>query len=250
MTESLFDEFEAYTENRMVPPQLDAFEARLEQDSAMRLALADYQRFRHSIEAIKLKQQLVSIHDRLDQRGELAASPPATRFSVSWGGWTRLAIAAVVILVAGYGLLRVLRPTPAEQTFLTYYQPEPVPRGMTACGPQLTPGISAYRSGNYERALVGFRQLPASEPCVAYYIGLAQLALGNAPAAITSLNRALDATNAPDLISRKAEWYLALAYLKADRATDTRKLLIRISDQPEHPFQQIAKKALADLEHE
>lgn len=261
MTQALFDEFEAYSENRMVPDQQQAFEERLRQDSVLRSALTDYQQLRHSIEAVKLNRQLDDIHDRLDERGALQHESPVRTVGSPRRLWTRLAIAAVVLLVLGYGIRWSLRPTQAEQTFLAYYQPEPTARGGGSCGPALTTGLNAYRSGNYDQALAALEKLPADEPCVHYYRGLTQLALANAPAAITNLETVFKQTGlpaktdslasaAPDLMIRKAEWYLALAYLKADRTADAQQQLRAITRQNEHPFQRVAQKALVDLQHE
>lgn len=257
MTESLFDEFEAYTENRMSPLQQQAFDERLQQDSNLRLALDEYQQFRHSIEAIKLKQQLETIYTRLDKQGQLQDRPPARPQRV----WVRLAMVTSVLLLVGYGTFLYLRPTLSERVFLMYYQAEPVSRGASLCGPEVAPGLQAYRAGRFSQALKVFSQLSVNQPCVLYYRGLTQLALANRVTAITDLQQALTqnrkqaAMNTtehtlPDLIGQKVEWYLALAYLKANRTTDARKLLTDIASQQEHTFHYVAVKALADLEHD
>jgi len=257
MNEYLFDEFEAYTENRMPPIQLKAFDERLQQDSTFRLALADYQQFRHSIEAVKLKQQLETIHNRLDRQGDLQDRRLATPFVRPL--WEKLAIAAIVLLVVAYGLFLALRPSLSERIFMAYYQAEPVSRGANLCGPELGAGLQAYRSGRFSQALTVFSQLPANLPCVRYYRGLSQLALGHTTLAIDELQQTIKQVKKPSttdisspmyLTGQKAEWFLALAYLKANRTDDARKLLDTLASQDEHPFHAVALKVLADLQHD
>ena len=250
MTFDRFDQFEAYTDNVLPADQRQLLEQQLSDDANLRAELNEYQMFRHSIEAVTLKQQLERLHVRLDRQGTLDNRPqpvpsaPPRRFRL-------VRIGAVLLLLAGFGLYWMTRSTSAEQTFVAFYQPEPVARGLADCGPELTPGLQAYRAEAYRQALVDFGRLPAHQPCVLYYWGLSHLAVGDAQQAIIELEQAVASQPEPaDLTRQKADWYLALAYLKANRIDQARNQLQSISNQPSHPFQNIARKALDKLGYE
>jgi hypothetical protein len=232
-----FDQFEAYTDNLLPADKRESLEQQLAVDATLRAELDEY-------------QQLERLHVRLDQKGALENRPqPVTvprprRLRLAWAG------AMLVVLMTGFGLYWLTRSTPAEQTFVAFYQPEPVARGLADCGPELTPGLRAYRAGAYSQALEDFGKLPANQPCVLYYRGVSRLALGDAGHAVTELEQAVASqTGTLGLTRRKAEWYLTLAYLKASRTDDARRQLSTIISQRGHPFQNIARKALDKLGH-
>ena len=249
MTFDRFDQFEAYTDNVLPADQRQLLEQQLAVDATLRAELNEYRTFRHSIEAVKLKQQLERLHSRLEQKGALDNRPqpvPSARSRRSRLTW----IGAALLLLAGFGLYWLTRSTPAEQTFVAFYRPEPVARGLADCGPELTPGLQAYRVGAYRQAVIDFGKIPANQPCVLYYRGVSHLALGNAENAIAELEQAVASqTGTPGLTRQKADWYLALAYLKANRIDQARNQLQSISNQPGHPFQAVSRKALDKLGH-
>jgi hypothetical protein len=207
-----------------------------------------------SLNAVALNRQLAQIHTRLERQGVLADVRPApmsmpTRLrSRSRSAWV---VAGVVgLLVLGLGLYRASQPTRAEALFVACYQPEPVSRGKTGCDPGLAPGIRAYRAGAFGAALADFDKLPTDQPCVRYYRGIAQLALDGGPSAVAELEQATSPQPAQDkLTTQKADWYLALAYLKTNQPDKARQRLAAIVRQPGHPFATVARRALTDLDH-
>lgn len=251
MTYDNFDLFEAYTNQTLSDKERQELENRLHSDVRLQSDFREYQQFRHSIEAVKLKEQLERIHHRLEKRGEIDTTdrPPQPLKSTQRFRRQRLIWSMLTVLLLAGGIYWFLRPSRAEKTFIAYYQPEPVSRGAATCSPSLMPGIQAYRSGQYKQALQEFSQLPAQQPCVSYYVGLTQLALNQEKEAITSLKAAsADTPNEPALVRQKAEWYLALAYLKAGQITEAKQQLTTVLRQPDQPFRQVATKALATLE--
>lgn len=252
MTFDRFDQFEAYAENALPTEQRQRLEQQLATDATLRAELDAYQQFRHSIEAVKLKQQLEQVHTRLDRAGELSDRPPVLAVPRLRRSRAQQVVLFLGLLVGiGVSLYLLNRPTPAQQTFLAFYQPEPIARGFSECGPEMATGIRAYRAKNYRQALTDFEQLPASQPCVSYYRGISLLALDDAPKAIVELEKALAQPSiAPNLTHQKAEWYLALAYLKANQPDSARQMLQAITQQTGHPFQNVARRALADLTHD
>ncbi|GAB3983294.1 hypothetical protein GCM10028806_56340 [Spirosoma terrae] len=250
MTYDNFDLFEAYTNQTLSDKERQELENRLHSDVRLQSDFREYQQFRHSIEAVKLKEQLERIHKRLEKRGEIDTTDrPPQPLKSAFGRRQTIVLTVIVVLLLVGGLYRFSRPSRAEQTYVAYYQPEPVSRGAATCSPSLMPGIQAYRSGQYKQALQEFSQLPAQQLCVSYYVGLTQLALNQEKEAITSLKAAsADTLNEPALVRQKAEWYLALAYLKAGQITEAKQQLTIVVQQPDQPFRQVATKALATLE--
>ncbi len=259
MTYDRFEQFEAYTANTLPPDQREEFEQEINQNPVTRAELSDYQQFRHSIESIQLKHTLETIHTRLDRQGALTEAPPSPvvvrarqRFRPSW------AIAGlVVLLLAGVGWYWWSWPsetesaTLAEQTFVAYYQPETQARTQTTCARDLAPGLQAYRAKNYQAALDAFEKLPIELACMPYYRGITHLALNHTNEAITELERALTYyPDKTDLTHQKAGWYLALAYLKANRTAEARTRLKAILQQKDHPYGTVSEKVLADLGNE
>ena len=258
MTYNNFAEFDAYTNKSLTNAQREEFEQEIANNADVSAELADYQQFRHSIESIKLKQTLEAIHTRLDRQGALTEAPPLPvvvrsrqRFRPVW------AIAGLLLLLAGIGLYRwmgqeaIEPPTLAGQTFQEYYNPETQARTNTTCARDLAPGLLAYRAKNYRAALDAFEKLPADLACMPYYRGITQLALNHPKEATTELERALtEYPDETDLTHQKAGWYLALAYLKANRIDDARTRLNAITQQQGHPYATVSRQVLADLGHE
>lgn len=253
MTFAHFDQFEAYTDNSLPEVDRQALERQLAVDASLRAELDEYQQFRHRIESVSVRQQLERIHNQLDWQGELDNRPPIprppryNRLRLAWAG------VAVMILMLGFGLYRATLPaslTPAERTYGSVYRPEPSIRGTNDCGPELAPGIRAYRTGNYSLAVNQFNQVPASNPCVLYYRGITNLAIGNTTTAISQLEQVTTHPPlVPDLTFQKSQWYVALAYLKANRPDEAQSYLQLIAKQPDNPFQTEAQRALTELNH-
>lgn len=241
--EDLFYELEAYTERRMPLSERAAFDQRLRSDADLQTALREYQLFRHSLDAIALKQQLNNLHDRLDQQGKLGPSPLVfTPGRWSYPTWMMAAASVVLVLIASVLYVMYQQPTLSEQTFMAFYHPEPTARGSDDCGPALTPGLQAYRATDYTGALRTFTRLPADQPCVHYYRGITQLAMGESDEAILNLKTARQ--TATGLIRQKADWYLALAYLRANQPDAARPLLDTLANAPGHPFSMVAQQAM------
>ncbi len=250
MTFAHFDQFEAYTENALSEADCKALERQLAIDATLRAEMDDYRQFRHSIESVALRQQLDRIHTQLDWQSELDNRPPIprqprpNRVRLIWAG------AVLVVLLVGFGLYWTTLPTLAEKTYTSIYRPEPSIRGANGCGPELAPGIRAYRMGNYLQAVNQFDQLSSSNPCVLYYRGIANLALDKTRMAISQLEQAIaHPPTVPDLTFQKSQWYLALAYLKANQPDNARQYLRTIAQQADNPFQSEAQCALTELDH-
>ena len=102
-----------------------------------------------------------------------------------------------------------------------------------------------YYRKQYRETLLTLQKTDSSAACVQYYQGITYLALDESGTAILLLQKAT--RSADDLLRTHAEWYLALAYLRADRRSDAQVLLTTIAGKPEHPFQDQSRQVLDRL---
>jgi tetratricopeptide (TPR) repeat protein len=248
--DDFFEDIEAYEEGRLTLAQRQQFDQQLQTDPTLKQALLDYRVFRHSIEAVDLKQRLNTLHDHLVANGTLMEPPtepfkPTRRPVAPW----RWVAAASVILAISVGVwlawFRPASPTLAQAAFVAFYHPEPIMRGGNDCPTKFTPVIIQYRNQQYANALIALQNLPDNEVYTIYYRGLCYLALHDAARAISLLKAAKQQSNGS--LQQRAEWYLALAYLANNDLDDGRKQLEIIHQQPEHPFGVVAKKILIQL---
>ncbi len=138
---------------------------------------------------------------------------PAPRF---------LALAATVVAGMGTAIL-LTRPGRAEGLFRQNFEPypstHPVVRGSGTAG---RPGaLALYERGDYQAALAqleeSLRRDP-NDPVTRFYAGQCRLALGQAREAALDLEQVVRLGH--EDLRTPAEWYLALAHLRAnDRAT-------------------------------
>lgn len=248
-----FDLFDAYTNQTLPHAERQALEEQLRTDNQLKADFLDYQKFKHSLDAVKLKEQLERIHNRLDRRGVLDQTdrPAQPRQHSLQTRRVRLIWPIVAVLLVAGGIYWFSRPELTEQIFVTYYQPEPVSRGEITCSPDLLPGIQHYRVGRYQEALQQFTKLPINQPCTLYYVGLAQLATDQPERAIQAFRSVLQSEQPiPTLVRQKTEWYLALAYLRDNQPTEAQRQLSGISQQADQPFRRVALRALADLKND
>ncbi|MBO0933821.1 tetratricopeptide repeat protein [Fibrella aquatilis] len=250
---------EAYEEDRLQPDERRQFEQQRQTDPALRAAHTDYQRFRHSIEAVNIKQRLNAIHDRLDTAGVLVqpaeangqsqqATLPTTRPRWQGGGkrWAWLAAAGLAGLVLGY-LWYSQKELGANtrSLYTTFYRPETAMRGHDDCAITHAAVLAQYRQGHYQAALDLLPRVPAADACSFYYQGLCLLALDEPKKATVALQAAKQQRNGT--LRQRAEWYLALAYLQANDAPHAQHELKQILDQSGHPFGPVAGQVLGQL---
>lgn len=242
--ETEFNKLEAYTENQLSTPERLAFETQLAQEPTLRAQLTDYQQLRHTFDSVGLANKLAQIGDELEADGEIIYQFPAAEpvRSVHW----RWVSAASVVFLLGLSWFLWQRPTPAEQTFEAFYRPEMALKGADECSPALRTAIQAYRNGQYAEALRQLQTQPASDACTPYYRGLAQLGLSESEEAIRSLEKARKMATSPSL-QHRADWYLALAFLRANQPDAARQRLQLIRQQPNHSFDKVADEALHTL---
>ena len=134
--------------------------------------------------------------------------------------FVRFATLSAAAILGAFILLRALLPSSdPEKLFNSYYQPfaamSTVTRSINNDETNIySSAIESYKSGEYQKAAVGFSSVQEKDPSnisSKFFLGLSQLALKNYDGAINLLSAA---ANNPGEYGKEARWYLGLAYLK------------------------------------
>jgi len=134
--------------------------------------------------------------------------------------FARYASLAAAALLGVFILIRTLLPSSdTSKLFNTYYKPfeavSPVTRSINSnATDNYASAIESYRTGNYQKAAIGFAGLLQEDQFVVssqFFLGLSQLGINNYDQAINLL--AATANNSGEY-GKEARWYLGLAYLK------------------------------------
>ncbi len=129
----------------------------------------------------------------------------------------RLAAAASVLLVIGLGIFTVVAPQYSNDRIAeAFYEPESdlgLIRGSNDAD-ILRQAFENYEQGNYTGAIPGFQRYPDNDKAL-YGLGLSYYQLGDFDQAIASFRQLVDRDNIE--YTEKAEFYLLLSHLKADR---------------------------------
>ena len=146
-----------------------------------------------------------------------------------------LGIAASVLLLAGLGIggYYYLLENESSQ-FEAYYQPYPniiteTNRGDASAADQIQRAMQWYELGEYASAVAVFDSILASAPAdtvqssLLFYRGIAHLELNQTTQAIQDLDQAIENPN--ERLAEAAQWYLALAYLRAGQVTPAQEKL-------------------------
>jgi len=142
-----------------------------------------------------------------------------------------LALAATVVVAVGTVVV-LTRPRPGEVLFLRSFEPypsrTPVVRGDRPAGS--LEALALYEAGDYRGALAGLEdrlRRDPDDPAARFYAGVCRLALGQPQEAALDLERVLR-TGDEDLRA-PAEWYLALAHLRANDLPGARARLAGVA---------------------
>ncbi len=236
LSEDLLQQIEAFLDGKLSKEAKENFELRMAGEPLLKEAVEAQRRLRNAMEILKMKEKLKHAYVQFeDQTKRRPLNRPV---------WQTYAVAAsiVFIMVSVAYFATDLFKSDTEVAFNAYYRPESAARGEC---PQDLNGFELYEQKQYEEALFKARSLKDdSTHCVAYFIGINQLALAALPKAIESLQTARASSNA--IIVRKAEWYLGLAYLRANDEKNAQRIFESIVEKndPGNPYLPSATKIL------
>ena len=182
---------------------------------------------------------------------------PAAKVVAMRPNWTRWAVAASVVLLAGFMLFRWASgggATSNEALFAANYEMPDVPqmRAGDASTNPLESGYQSVRAGDFAAAADFFQAIPAASE----HYAEAQLWLGHAALQLKQYDRSIvafgNAAQRNDLkVKEKAQWNWVLAHLAAGRTEDAafRENLQSIANDPAHSYHQQANTLFRSLGH-
>ncbi len=237
LSDEIIEKIERYVNNEMSVDERQTFEAEMEKDLEFKKEVEAYIKIFNGFEELNFRKRLKLIGENYKQGGGMIAMDRRPYISYA------MAASVAIILFAGLYFFTNLFKPETEIVFNDYYRPETLARGEC---PQDLAAFPLYNDKKYEEALKAVNSLkPDSILCVTYFKGLVELAL-NKKEAVDDLK--LAATSINNNIRDKAEWYLALALLKQGNKEEAIKMLQKITIDPEHPFYEMAGKALKALQ--
>jgi tetratricopeptide (TPR) repeat protein len=188
------------------------------------------------------------VRARTAQLATAAAAP--RRLALRFRPAPRL-VALAATVVAGVGTAIVLtRSGPAEGLFRQNFEPypstHPVVRGNGATGRPAA--MTLYESGDYQGALAQLEETlrrDPNDPVTRFYAGVCRLAIGQTRDAVLDLEQVLRLGH--EDLRPPAEWYLALAHLRANDPAKARTGLGRIAAS-EGFYRDRAKALLPELD--
>lgn len=155
-------------------------------------------------------------HRNLDSDSEFSLPARKNLFS-------KYLIAASIFLLLGLGTWWLLRPSPAEQLFTQFYQPDPGLATVMAETNQyeFEKAMVEYKMGNYTKALKAWnlqlKQAPQNDT-LQFFVGNALLALNKKAESIPHLEYV--AKLPTSAFHKDACWYLGLVLLSEDKTED------------------------------
>jgi tetratricopeptide (TPR) repeat protein len=167
----------------------------------------------------------------------------------------KITMAALVLVLTGIGsfyFLALNQPSPAE-LYHSYYETPPNTLALDMRGngksqnESLKKIFDPYETGNYSQALNAANGFLAKNPDrqeVRFYRGIIHLELEQHRKALSDLSAA---TSLKGKTGRKAQWYLALAYLAQMQPEKAETVLKKLANQPPAEYQRKAKKLLSQL---
>lgn len=252
-----FDRIDRYAEGTMPDSERERFEVELTSNAELKEAYATYLLGNEAIEQgieNSLRQQLRSwaAEDAPNLTSKLGqADPtirPAAKVVAMRPNWTRWAVAASVVLLAGFMLFRwsMSSAVSDEALFAAHYTLPDVPTMRSSDGTTqpLEPGYRSVQAGDFAAAVDFFQSIPTDNeryPEAQLWLGHSALQLKRYELAIAAFDRAAQRNDFK--IKEKAQWNLVLAYLAAGRAGEAvfQQNLARIVADPTHSYQKEAQ---------
>jgi len=265
------DLIEQYIEGKLQGEALTAFEARLNRDALFRkeveeirtliegIRYAGEQAFARKVQEWENAARLLedansSVRNTLMAQGMEAGRVRSDQEPAPAGSprrkWLPIAIpAAAAIILLVWGIFALL-PAPAPQElYAVYFQPYPdLLTTMSVTTENQQPALTFYNQGDYETAAKKFEEILQQSPqddLIRLYLGVSQLQAGHPQQAIHTFEELMALGSSA--YTEPAQWYKALAYLKAGQLDLCRQSLEEISHDPGHDYHQKAKKLLRAL---
>jgi hypothetical protein len=227
-----------YFEKKLTTSELEEFEKKLKTDS----------RYKAEFEFQKSVRSAIHLKERSEIKNLVVGfEKPKQRKN-----WWKFAAAAVVVILGGWVVfLQFLsKPNPSE-LYLSFYQTYPNVIAPNVRGENeetlITRAFRAYDSGDFELAAQFFGELKTqvSHDYPVFYEGISFLEINKPEKTILLFENKKFEDTSTSLEDYRA-WYLALAYLKADKKEQAKEILFKLS-KTDNPQKEVALKLLEEL---
>lgn len=198
--------------------ELENFSEGLKTDPKFRKMLEEQKAIIRAVEEENLRKSLDDYHS------EIVEIPEKKWLTPAW-----FALAASVLLLIGVSTWAILYTgNSAQDVFAENFKPDPgLPTTMgTASQYEFYYGMVSYKRKEYAEAIARWEPLYAAQPnndTLVYFLGVANLANGNARQAENYLSLASEETES--VFYEDIQYYLALAYLKKNKIIEAEKTL-------------------------
>ncbi len=212
------DFMDNYLMGRLENEQLDTFNERLKNDPEFRKMVEEQKTIVRGVEEHNLSEALDGYH------AEIVEEPKKRRLTPGL-----FALAASVLLLIGVSTWAIFfTGNSPQKVFAENFKPDPgLPTTMgTASQYEFYTGMVSYKRKEYTDAISRWLPLYAANPkndTLVYFLGVANLANGNARQAENYLKSATDRTEST--FYEDIQYYLALAYLKENKIKQARETL-------------------------
>ena len=239
------DIIEDYLNGLLSPTAQLAFEANLQTDNALLEELELHKRLRSFVkenEVQSLKYQVkgwLSEEDDDEEETKIISLPsakPKSSFSANY----ILRIAAVLLLVSGVGWYFISNNAVGNETQFLSALSSQNPEQLQGVADDRTAWTQAYREKNYQNVIDYLSKKTEQSPEELYYLGLSYVVTEQYEKAIEQFTK----KNILDSVYvEKANWALALVYLKQKKNDLAKPLLEKIAES-DSEFSEKAKELL------
>jgi hypothetical protein len=240
-------DIQAYINDTLPQSRRAAFELKLQNDPELKQRVEELRPIIEVFEEMKMEEKIKEIIKKDENQvftKEEVITKPITKLQPRFGNVLRYAIAASLLIFLGITWYDLTLSSRLYQEFYTSELESS--RGKESGNCSDTKTLDLY----YEKSYQSFLQTldkQADSPCNNYYKGVAFLGLESSQKAVEYLSKATLSDEV--IIKQKAEWYLALAYLKNKEADKAKSQLLKIMNTPEHQYANLAKDLSIQLEN-
>ena len=261
LSEEQYEVIEAYLTNELSAADRTIFENDMQADAELQAEVDRQRNLRLGLRALGIERALERAKTQYKATTltdeSMPDKQPVVRPLTTWRYWAAAA-SVVIVLGAGYYAYQQTTDRPADIAYAETFTPDATDQLMKDFPTgQVSPEIrthfldalTQYKAGKYDQVIENLRTLPADKQTIQYknyFLGLSYLANKQPVEAIPLLTKAQSAPSVK--LRQKAEWFLALAYVKNGQKDKARLLLNQISSNRANPFGKLAQQVLRKIE--
>ncbi|WP_338874418.1 hypothetical protein WBJ53_02250 [Spirosoma sp. SC4-14] len=260
LSEEQYELIEAYLTGELSEKDKAAFENDMKTDAKLAGEVSRQRELRLGLRALGIERVLKRA--QADYKASVASDMSGVdnqvilRPLLNWRYWA-VAASVAVLLSIGYYSYQVRADREAELAYNEAFTPEsgdeflkgfPSGNRSKTARKQLLDALASYKAGKYDQVIEKLITMPVDKQTIYYknyLLGLSYLANNQALESISLLKMAMQAPDAK--LQQKAEWILALAYVKSNENELAEPILSKISNDEANPFRSLAQKVLKKI---